>query len=422
MHYINYLFHTYSSHTTSCALPHKRVKCIIEEVIKTHILGIIAEYNPFHYGHKYHLSEARRASKADYVIAVMDGHFTQRGDPAALSKWTRTRMALTAGIDAVFELPALFAVRPAEIFAFGGVWILDRLGADSISFGSEISDPSLLQKIADMRAEEPRELSELMRSFLNQGMSHARAMGMATAKLLGLSPQDLDQPNTALAIEYLKAIRKINSKLVPYVIPRLGDYRSVASSNAGFPSATCIRKAFRSGSGSGLLPDELKFAAPEIERSHGIDDIVMWAVRQMPVEKLSQIIDVSEGLENRIKRMAANSASLEDLLDKLKCRRYTRARLNRILTLALLGADKALTARYSSPVYARLLGLRKEASPLMAELKKRANIDIISDPLRFSDNPMFDLEVRATDAWALSRNAPEERRQGLEFINKFVLV
>ena len=163
------------------------------------IAGIIAEYNPFHNGHAYHIQRTRELSGCDYVVVCMAGHFTQRAEPACMSKWARARIALSCGADAVFELPAMFAVRSADAFARGGVHILADLGVDLLSFGSETEDMALLRDLAALRAEEPEPLSLRIREKLDAGMSHARARGEAVGEYLGMDPRRLNQPNLILA-------------------------------------------------------------------------------------------------------------------------------------------------------------------------------------------------------------------------------
>ena len=153
------------------------------------IAGVIAEYNPFHAGHAYHLRMTREMTGCDYIAVCMDGSYTQRGTAACLSKWERARMALACGADAVFELPALFAVRTADVFALGGVAVLSGVGADVLSFGSETDDRGLLMKLADLRQEEPPEVAEAVRRNLSAGQSHARAWGSAAAEYLNVSPR-----------------------------------------------------------------------------------------------------------------------------------------------------------------------------------------------------------------------------------------
>ena len=197
------------------------------------IAGVIAEYNPFHNGHLHHLRETRRKSGCDGLIVCLGGNFTQRGEPAMLSKWTRARMALLCGADAVFELPAPFAVRTADFFARGGVGVLAGLHCDVLSFGCETEDVKLLQTLAELRETEPGALSSLVRARLEAGMSHARARGEAVAEYLGLPAEALNAPNMALAVEYLRCLRGTETK--PLVVPRVGDYHARRSRPSARP-------------------------------------------------------------------------------------------------------------------------------------------------------------------------------------------
>ena len=208
------------------------------------IAGIIAEYNPFHNGHAWHIARTRAAGY-DYVIVCMGGHFTQRGEAAILSKWDRARMALACGADAVFELPALFAVRPADAFARGGVAVLAGLGADVLSFGSEIDDLALLKTLAALRDDEPGAVSDMISEGLDRGVSHARAWGEAVGAYLGLPAQVLNRPNAMLAVEYMRALKASGFPMEPLAVLRQGEYHDAAL--GPFASATAIRAAFASG-------------------------------------------------------------------------------------------------------------------------------------------------------------------------------
>ena len=207
------------------------------------IAGVIAEYNPFHNGHLHHLRETRRASGCDGMAVCLAGNFTQRGEAAVLSKWTRARMALLCGADVVFELPALFAVRTADFFARGGVGVLAGLGCDVLSFGCETDDMALLAKLAALREDEPEEISRETRRRLDAGMSHARARGEAVAAYLGLPAKTLNAPNLALAVEYVRCLRHTATR--PLAIRRLGDYHDGTLSH--ICSATAVRRALAAG-------------------------------------------------------------------------------------------------------------------------------------------------------------------------------
>ena len=384
------------------------------------IAGIVAEYNPFHNGHARHIELTRRATGCEWVVVCMGGHFTQRGAPAILSKWDRARMALACGADAVFELPALFCVRAADAFARGGVAILDGLGVDVLSFGSEIDDMDALKALASLREDEPEEVSKLVQEKLHEGKSHARAVGEAAGEVLGVPADAINRPNAILAAEYLRAIDALDARLEPVVIKREGDYHGDAL--GAFPSATAIRAAFQRGERAAAL-----LAIPEAARPwatpdamHPMDDLLLHRLRGMTPEELAALPDVNEGLEHRIYRLCRTAPGREALLNALKCKRYTRARLSRTLTHALLGMDKSLVASHPLPAYARLIGIRPGAEPLLKALEGRAKLPIVTRASALRCDACFEVECRATDLWALLHDDPPLRVAGREFTEKFI--
>lgn len=388
------------------------------------IAGVIAEYNPFHSGHEWHLAETRRRTGCDFVVVCMAGSYVQRGEAACLSKWARAEAALRCGADAVFELPALFAVRSADAFARGGVGVLDGLGVDALSFGCENAQLQTIEALAELREHEPEALSDAVRRGLAEGKSHARARGEAVAAMLGMEPEALNAPNLVLAAEYVRQLRRRSSAMEIAVVPRAGDYHD-ADVRAPFASATAVRAALAEG-----RKEEALAAVPEAAREilsragsmHAPDDLLLWRLRQTSEAELAALPGVAEGLERRIFRCAAVASTREELLDALKCKRYTRARLSRILACALLGLTNALAERHPEPEYARLMGMRRDARPLLSELKRRAKLPIVSDPVRLQSDECFRLECRATDLRALQCDDPSERRAGQELTRKFVMV
>ena len=388
------------------------------------IAGVIAEYNPFHSGHEWHLAETRRRTGCDFVVVCMAGSYVQRGEAACLSKWARAEAALRCGADAVFELPALFAVRSADAFARGGVGVLDGLGVDALSFGCETTRLQTIEALAELREHEPEALSDAVRRGLAEGKSHARARGEAVAAMLGMEPEALNAPNLVLAAEYVRQLRRRSSAMEIAVVPRAGDYHD-ADVRAPFASATAVRAALAEG-----RKEEALAAVPEAAREilsrggsmHAPDDLLLWRLRQTSEAELAALPGVAEGLERRIFRCAAVASTREELLDALKCKRYTRARLSRILACALLGLTNALAERHPEPEYARLMGMRRDARPLLSELKRRAKLPIVSDPVRLQRDECFRLECRATDLRALQCDDPSERRAGQELTRKFVMV
>ena len=388
------------------------------------IAGVIAEYNPFHSGHEWHLAETRRRTGCDFVVVCMAGSYVQRGEAACLSKWARAEAALRCGADAVFELPALFAVRSADAFARGGVGVLEGLGVDALSFGCETTRLQTIEALAELREHEPEALSDAVRRGLAEGKSHARARGEAVAAMLGMEPEALNAPNLVLAAEYVRQLRRRSSAMEIAVVPRAGDYHD-ADVRAPFASATAVRAALAEG-----RKEEALAAVPEAAREilsragsmHAPDDLLLWRLRQTSEAELSALPGVAEGLERRIFRCAAVASTREELLDALKCKRYTRARLSRILACALLELTNALAERHPEPEYARLMGMRRDARPLLSELKRRAKLPIVSDPVRLQSDECFRLECRATDLRALQCDDPSERRAGQELTRKFVMV
>ena len=385
------------------------------------IAGIIAEYNPFHNGHAWHIARTREAG-CDRVVVCMGGHFTQRGEAAMLSKWDRARMALACGADAVFELPALFAVRTADAFARGGVEILDGLGADALAFGSEIADMATLRALAALREHEPESVSAAVSEGLDAGMSHARAWGEAAASYLGLAAEALNRPNALLAAEYLRALDGCHSRMTPLAIPRRGDYHD--DTPGAFASATAIRAAFARGETALALQGIPEAARPwaSPDALHPMDDMLLYRLRQMTPGEMAALPDMGEGLENRLYRLCREASGREALLDGLKCKRYTRARLSRMLTYALLGLDGDALKAVQRPAYARLVGIRRGAEALLRELKARATLPIVSGGGALRGDACFEWECRATDVWSLLHDDPRLRAAGREYTEKFVVV
>ena len=389
------------------------------------IAGVIAEYNPFHSGHAYHLQKTREQTGCDYIVVCMDGSYTQRGTAACLSKWERARMALKSGADAVFELPALFAVRTADVFALGGVGVLSGLGVDVLSFGSEVDDPVLLNRLADLRDHEPEEVTSSIRKNLALGMSHARAWGTAAAEYLHLPPELLNSPNLTLGTEYIRAIRKLNPNMQIHPVTRLGQYHDADVNAEGYASATAIRTAMSEGrldDALGGIPAEVRDILADAGTMHAPDDLLLHRLRSMTESDIAALPDVAEGLERRARQCAETAASMEEWIEAVKCKRYTRARLSRLTAHAMLGLTQALAQTHPLPTYARLIGMRADARPLLAELKQRAGLPIISDPVKLREDPIFRLECRATDLRALQCDKKEDRRNGQEFTQKFVRI
>lgn len=391
------------------------------------IVGVIAEYNPFHAGHAHHLRQARKAAGADYVVVVMSTCFTQRGDPAILPPAQRVRMALSCGADAVFALPAVWAVRDAEHFALGGTAILSGIGCDALSFGSEVQDLSLLQATATMLEKPDSAFSDAVRAGMLTGIPYPAAAAKAAEDRLPGAQALLSQPNSTLAICYLRALLRLGSPMEVVPVLREADYHDTAIGDA-LPSATALRGAILRGDWQSVqraMPGEayaiLKSAVADgsLHRPDALDSALMYRLRTMTESEYAALPDASEGIEYRLMKAAAEATSREDLLSLAKTRRYPYARLSRLATHALLGMDDRLLHSLPLPDCAWLLGFRRDAAPLLNELSRRSRLRIISrggelDPT----DPWVRTEQIVHDLWALGAGLPSGlmRTQGMTVI------
>lgn len=368
------------------------------------ILGIIAEYNPFHMGHQYQIKKAKELSGADYVIAIMSGNYVQRGAPAVFEKNIRTKTALNGGIDAVFEIPSFFSVASAADFAWYGISLLDILGVDYISFGAENNDYDLLCSVAGILSEEEIEIS--IKKYLASGLNYAKArhsaiMDNITSESISMQQRMqiediLSSPNNILAIEYLKNIKLIKSNMEPIIISRRGStYHEKNIEENKFASATAIRNALYSGQKdifndniTGGIPAEntdiLKSSKPIFE-----DDFLFTVQRNIydklyKGEDLCAYCDVSDELKNTINKSIneIKSKSFEDFILNLKSKNFTYTRISRAIFHILLNHKKKtlkeLKSEADMAAYPLLLGFKKASSNLLSELKLRSKKPFIS--------------------------------------------
>lgn len=365
------------------------------------ILGIIAEYNPFHNGHEYQIKKAGEISGADYIIAIMSGNYVQRGAPAIFDKSIRAEMALNAGIDAVFEIPALFSTASANDFAGYGISLLKILGADFISFGAENDNYKLLDTVAKVLTDKEQELA--VKKHMEAGLNYAKARHNAILEELKGSKEDINEienllasPNNILAIEYLKSIRLNNAGIKPVIISRSGSgYHEKEIEENKFSSATAIRRLVNE-SNFDIFNDSIKSAIPDkninlFKNSKSIfDDDFLFTVQRSILEKLSKGEDLSEYCD--VSKELANTAeknifelenkNYSDFILKLKSKNFTYTRISRAMFHLLLNHKKNMLEDIKSEknmaAYPLLLGFKKEAGELLSELKKRSELPIIS--------------------------------------------
>ncbi len=355
------------------------------------VAGIIVEYNPFHKGHEYHIKETRRVTGADFVVAVMSGNFTQRGIPACLDKFTRTECALACGADVVLELPFCYATGSAEYFAEGAVTILDKLGCvDSLCFGTESSVPmELYRSTAAFLCEEPADYKKALQDNLRAGLTFPQARSLAARPFLSEEALSLlESPNAILGLEYCKALYRRKSTMTAYAIPRIGaGYHEVSVSGEGFSSATALRTLLTPDT---AFPDAFLKELPETAATllskkayapiFSADFLALYryAITQKK-DGLSTFADVSAELAGRLNK-AIPVCDYESFLDYLKTKQYTRTRIERCLLHILLGLTKEEvdTFRKEEACYARILGFRETAAPLLKSLKKTARLPLLT--------------------------------------------
>lgn len=395
------------------------------------ITGIIVEYNPLHNGHIHHLTKARQISGCSNIIAVMSGNFVQRGEPAFINKWARTKIALDAGVDLVIELPVLYSNSSAEGFAFGAVSILNNLGiVDNVCFGSELGNLDELSTIADVLLEEPLEYKSFLQMHLKSGISFPSARQNALSdyiKIKNLSITDIQNvvfnSNNILSIEYLKSLKRLSSKIKPYTIQRINNKYTDENITGLISSATAIRKNFNNPLVVQSLPKfsydiinkELKEGKGPVSLSN-FSDLILYKLREMEVNNIKNLIDVSEGLENRIKKSAENSKTVLELIHSIKNKRYTATRIQRILINALLGITKDLHSKVQSPPeYIRILGFNSNGKRLINQISKTCPLPIITNPSN-KDINLLKQDIDATDTYVLGYENSEYKsgRQDLK--------
>lgn len=385
------------------------------------IAGIICEYNPFHFGHAA-LMERTRLAGATHVAAVMSGNFVQRGEPALLSKWARARQALENGADLVIELPLPWALSGAESFAFGGAALLDALGADRLSFGSECGDAEKLKQAA--RALQSLALREALRPELESGAPFAAARQKAVETLFGKETALLlEGANNTLAIEYLKALNRLGSGMEAFTIRRVGAAHDAEAAADGIASASRVRQIVREGGDfSALLPPScVRILREEIAAGRApaslsrMERAVLATLRGMKKEDYAALPDLSEGLENRLYSAVQQAGTLEEVYRLTKSKRYAHARIRRIVLSAFLGVTAGMNA--GTPPYLRVIGLNRRGEEILRKAKSVKKLPIIG---RSSDifsldkraKNVFELENRATDLYALCM--PEAAPCGLD--------
>ena len=371
------------------------------------VIGIVCEFNPFHNGHKYLIDSVKK--DGDTVVCVMSGNFVQRGEPAIIPKEIRTKSALLNGADIVLELPFVFATASAELFAYSAVKILNDFGCDKIAFGTESANIDLLEKAVDILLSDDFEKEIAIE--LQNGISYPTARQIAFNK--HNNEIDISSPNNILAIEYIKAIRKLKSNMLPVAITRKGAGYNENTAIESFASATHIRNLINEKEDySAYIPENLVDLYGETVKNGLILSKEKYNIAALSVLRnslntnLNNIANMAEGLENRIIDAVKSNATLNDIYDSVKTKRYTHSRIRRAIlsvTMSINTDDLKITVPYC-----RLLGFNRRSSIVMGKLAKNSNMPFVasySDIIALQNKDaqrIFEIENKSTDFYNLT--------------------
>jgi len=356
-------------------------------------IGIIAEYNPFHNGHIYHLERIKELFPNSRIVLVLSGNFTQRGLPSIINKWDKTKIALLYGIDLVIELPYPFATQSADIFARGAIEILNEVDCDYLVFGSESNNIERLKELAHIQVNN-KNFDKLTKMYLDKGVNYPTAMNLA---LKDITKKEVMLPNDLLGLSYIKEIIKQNSKIVPITIERTNNYHDTLI-DSNIASATSIREAIKNNNEiDGTVPRE---TLDIIKEKHiFLDDYFTYFKYQVYTNKdLSKILDVDEGIENKILKVIDEVNNFDEFIDRIKTKRYTFNKIVRMINHILCEFTKEENKNYKHVKYLRVLGFSNKGKDILKEIKKTTKLPIIT---KFSNIPELILEKRITSIYSI---------------------
>lgn len=355
-------------------------------------VGIICEYNPFHNGHIYHLDKVKELYPDYTIILVMSGNFTQRGDVSIINKWDKTKIALKYGVDIVVEIPYVFATESADKFAYASVNLLNELGVEAIVFGSETNNIEKLEELANIQLYD-KKYNKLVKEYIDDGINYPTALSKALYDITG---KKIEKPNDILALSYIREIKKIDSDIKPVSIKRNNDYNSLEL-NDGMTSASSIRYAlYNKENIENYIPEETEECLNKPVFNENYFSLLKYKI--LTEEDLSIYQTVDEGIENRLKKYIVNSKNLEEFILKIKTKRYTYNKLNRMFNHILCNFTKEEAEELDEIEYIRVLGFSYKGQDYLNKIKKKIDLPIIT---RFtSDYEMLNIEYRATCVYA----------------------
>lgn len=358
-------------------------------------IGIIAEYNPFHNGHLYHLSKIKEKYKDAVIVLIMSGNFTQRGDTSLIDKWKKTEIALKAGIDLIVELPYPFATQSADYFSYGSITLLEKLKVKKLLFGSECDDITTLETIASAQINN-EDFNKLVKIYSKLGKNYPTAISHAVKDL---TQKEINTPNDLLGISYIKTIRQNNYQIIPETIKRTNSYHN-ESLDDSISSATAIRKALKEN--KDIKNQVPEFVLDYLKDFHNIEDYFSILKYKIITEKdLSIYTTVDEGLDQKLKKEILQATSYQDLINRVKSKRYTYNKISRMLLHILCNFTKERKEKFKDITYIRLLGFSDKGRKYLNSIKKELDIPLISKINRNKDE-MLEFEIETTKIYSLN--------------------
>ena len=364
------------------------------------IIGIIAEYNPFHLGHLYQINKVKEMYPDSIIIAIISTHFTQRGDISIINKWDKTKICLEHNIDIVVELPTLYATQSSDIFAASALKLLNEMKVNTLVFGSESDDIDTLYKLADTQLNNPK-YNELVKKYLSDGINYPTAMSKALKTILNIT---IEKPNDLLGLSYVKEIIKNNYKIKPITIKRSNDYHEKQiNNNNNIISANLIRKLL-------LDKNDITKYIPDITNKYIYNNQSLNKAYPLlkyqiinNINNLHEFLTIDEGIENRIIKYINKSNTWEELVMNIKTKRYTYNKINRMLLHILLGIKKEDN---NKDIYLRILGFNKYGQAYLNKIKKDININLVTG-YKPNLKTTLDIEFKSTNIYSMLVNDNE---------------
>ena len=371
------------------------------------IIGVIAEYNPFHLGHLYQIKKIKERYPDALIVAIISTHFTQRGEISLLNKWDKTKICLECGIDLVVELPTFYAIQSADAFAYGALKILTNLHIDTLVFGTESDNVEALITLANFQVKDKR-YDKLVKKYLTEGINYPTATSKALYELTGAK---IDKPNDLLALSYIKEIISNNYPITPISIKRTNDYHGKIIDNE-IISANLIRELLKDKQDiTRYVPDiTLKYLNTDIDINNAYNYLKYNIINNK--DKLDEYLMIDEGIENRIIKEIINANTWNELIMHIKTKRYTYNRISRLLMAILLNIKKTDNTK---DVYIRILGFNQRGRTYLNKIKKSIDIPVYTG-YKPGKIAIFDLEYHATCIYALITDNPSLIKQ--EYQNK----